>query len=416
MMRGDYLSAKIRLTARLVLGVWFLCASASICSLAAQQASPEVPPDATPQIQQLSPSQALPGAHATVVIQGSNFSGGAYASSASAAIHIDSSKRVSATQLEVQLTVSDSAQPGTVSLLVSNPASGSAESAFSIVATETAPVPAAAPQNPEPPKTEAPPAPPTQAATPQTPAAPPAAPPAPPAPEANPAPPAAPATPPAPQAPAAAAAPEVTSVNPPRVAQGSDVDLRVNGKNFAQGAKVSFSNQGIRVTGVTSPSSTQLIVSIRVTGDAAPGQTSMFIINPDENEAEGAFEVTKKGATTPSTPPAPGAPATPPEAAFTQRYDAFHLGNPTEIFHVHGKVKGSLVISGGTVKYQEDGQTLFNFSASEIAEAKTAGIGGFNIKLNSGKTIHFAAASLKGSDARAIVDAIHKVMPNPPAE
>ena len=194
------------------------------------------------------------------------------------------------------------------------------------------------------------------------------------------------------------------------------MDLRVNGKNFAQGAKVSFSNQGIRVTSVSSPTSTQLIVSIRVTGDAAPGPTSMFIVNPDDNEAEGAFEVTKKGGTTPSTPPAPGAPATPPDAAFTQRYDAFHLGNPTEIFHVHGKVKGSLVISGGTVKYQEDGQTLFNFSASEIDEAKTAGIGGFNIKLKSGKTIHFAAASLKGSDARAIVEAIHKVMPHPAAE
>ena len=109
----------------------------------------------------------------------------------------------------------------------------------------------------------------------------------------------------------------------------------------------------------------------------------------------------------------PGKPGSPSSAdvAYTQRFDAFHLGNPTEIFHVHGRVKGSLVISSGTVKYQEDGQTLVNISCSQIKEAKTAGIGGFNIKLKSGRTIHFAAASLKGSDARTIVDALHRAMP-----
>jgi hypothetical protein len=140
----------------------------------------------------------------------------------------------------------------------------------------------------------------------------------------------------------------------------------------------------------------------------------MFIVNPDDNEVEAAFEVTKKGSVAPGAPGAPGAPPA-PDSSYTQRFDAFHLGNPTEIFHVHGKVKGALVISGGTIKYQEDGQTLVNISASEISEAKTAGIGGFNIKLKSGKTVHFAAGSLKGSDAKIIVEAIHKAMPAAPA-
>lgn len=408
MVRSAFSSAKIWLATRLVLGALFMCGAASIWSLAAQQAASDVAPDASPQIQQIDPGQAVPGAHVTVVIQGTNFAAGVVASSASTAIHIDSSKRVSATRLELQLTVSESAQPGIATLLVSNPASSTAESAFSIVAAQAAPAPAAPAQNSEPasptPSTE-----PVAPATPQTPAAPPTTP-------AAPSTPSTPETPPAPVAPAEAPAPEVTTVTPPKVGQGFDIDLKLIGKNFVQGTKVSFANQGIRVMGIPSSSPTELTVHIKVAGDATPGKTSLFVINPDDNEAEAPIEVALKGTFTPppSAPPSPGSP-TGADPGYTQRFDAFHLGNPTEIFHVHGKVKGSLVISSGTVKYVEDKKTLVNISLSEIQEVKTSGIGGVNIKLNSGKTHHFAAASLKGSDARTIVEAIQKAMPTPSA-
>ena len=409
MMRSAFSYARIWLATRLVLGALFMCVAAPFCLLAAQQAAPDVAPDATPQIQQIDPGRAVPGAHLTVIIQGNNFAAGAVASSASTAIHIDSSKRLSATRLELQLSVSESAQPGTATLLVSNPASSAAESAFSIVAAQAAPAPAAAAaptQTPEPAKPENPaPSPaPVAPATQQTPAAPPSAPPAP---EGNPA---------APVAPAETPAPEVTTVNPPKVGQGFDIDLKLNGKNFVQGTKVSFANQGIRMMGITSSSTTEISVHIKVAGDATPGKTSLFVINPDESEAEAPIEVALKGTftTTPSAPPSPGSPPG-ADPSYTQRFDAFHLGNPTEIFHVHGKVKGSLVISSGTVKYEEDKKTLINISLSEIQEVKTSGIGGVNIKLNSGKTHHFAAASLKGSDARTIVEAIQKAIPSPSA-
>lgn len=410
MMRGDFFVGKIWPASRLVLGGLLISVAASFYVLAAQQADSDIPPDATPQIQQINPSQAVPGAHLTVTIQGSNFSGGAYASSASAAIHVDSSKRVSAMQVELQLSISASAQPGAVSLSVSNPASQAAEMTFTIVAAEAAPAPAAPAQSPEPTK----PAPPAPPQTPSEPVARAAAPtPTPPSAEANPAPPATPAapvTPPAAVAPAAPPGPEVKTITPTRVGQGFDVDLRIVGSGFAQGAKVSCANPGVRTLGITSFSSTELTVHIKVATDAPTGKTSLFVINPDDNEVEVPFEVAKKGTFAPSAPPSPGSPPT-ADTGYTQRFDAFHLGNPTEIFHVHGKVKGSLVISSGTVKYEEDGKTLVNVSLSEIKEVKTAGIGGFNIKLNSGKTIHFAAASLKGSDARTIVDALHKAMP-----
>jgi len=213
----------------------------------------------------------------------------------------------------------------------------------------------------------------------------------------------------------------VTTVAPPRAGQGFDMDLKITGRNFAQGAKVSFANGGIRVLGITSSSSTELTVHIKVRSDATIGKASLFVINPDDSEAEASFEVTAKAATTPSNPPAPspsptpGSPASPPTAASTatQRYDAFHLGNPAEVFQVHGKVKGALVVSAGTIKYQEDGKTLVNISISDIKEIKTSSVATatFHVTLISGKTYHFAPGSLRPSDARSLVDSLRKSLP-----
>jgi hypothetical protein len=189
--------------------------------------------------------------------------------------------------------------------------------------------------------------------------------------------------------------------------------LKIAGRNFVQGTKVSFANNGIRVMGVTFASSTELTVHIKVASDAATGTASVFVINPDDREVESPFEVTKKGTLLPPTPPSPASPAT-PDSAGTQRFDAFHLGNPAEIFQTHGKVKGSLVISSGTVKYEEDGKTLVNISLSEIKEIKipSYATATFHITLTSGKTVHFAPGSLRPSDARNIVDSLRKALPH----
>lgn len=406
MIRGGFSLAKVWAARWLVLGPLFICVTTSLAALAAPQADSDIPPDATPTIQQINPNQAAPGAHLTVVIQGSNFSAGAYVSSVSSAVHVESTKRVSATQIEAQLNVSASAQPSTVSLLVSNPASRAAETAFKIVAGQAPPAPATPPA-------------PSAPATPSTPSAP--APPAPPAPPATEVKPSAPATPPVPAAPTAPATPaapaappgpEVTTIEPPRVGLGFDMDLKITGKNFVQGAKVSFANPGIRVMGITSPSTTELTVHIKVARDAAPGVASMYVINPDDREVETPFEVTGKGAPTPSTPPSPASPST-PGSAEARRYDAFHLGSPAEIFQVHGKVKGALVVSSGTIQYQEDGKTLLNISLSDIKEIKTSSVATatFHITLTSGKTFHFAPGSLRPSDCRNLVDSLRKALP-----
>ena len=391
MICGDFSLMRNWPARMLSLAAVFLCGTASVPAMAAPQAGSGVPPDATPRIQQIDPSHGVPGAHLTVIIQGSNFSSAATVSTVSTAIHVDSSKWISATHLEAELSVSSSAQPSTVSLLVSNSASRAAEAALTIAAGQAQPSPGIPPAPDAPPSPQAP----TN-----------------PAPQVNPSAPTTPAAPPNPSPPPAPIGPQVTTIEPAQVAPGFNLDLRVTGKNFAPGAKVCFANPGVRVLKITSLSDTELRVHIKVTFDATPGVASLFVVNPDDSEVEAPFEVVAKGAAKPPAPPAPASPAAPgsPDA---QRYSAFHLGSPAEAFQVHGRIKGALVVSAGTIQYQEDGKTLINIPVGDVKEIKasTVAVNTFHITLTSGKVYHFAPGSLRSSDARSLVDSLRAALP-----
>ncbi len=184
---------------------------------AAPQTETDVSPEATPEIRQVKPSQVGAGDEITVIIEGKNFSAGAYVSFSTPAMHAIATKRTSATQLEARVAVGKKAEAGTVSLFVSNPASAVAEVPFTIAggaAPAKAPASAAA-------EALAPPTPPPAQASSLAPAA------------------------AAPQP--STSIPEVTSVDPPRAGKGSQLELKIRGNNFAKGAKVAFSNPGIRV-------------------------------------------------------------------------------------------------------------------------------------------------------------------------
>jgi len=240
-------------------------------------------------------------------------------------------------------------------------------------------------------------------AAPQEPAAPPA-----PAAETQPSAPAAPPAPAAETQPSAVATPEVMSVDPSRAAPGKDTTLKITGKNFAADAKVSFANPGIRVVDIKPSSTTELAVHIKVAHDAAPGATSLYVINPNDREAAAPFEVTGKAPAAPATPATPG-------AAAGQRYEAYHLGNPLEALQAHGKVKGALVVSDGKLRYEEGNKILFNVPWREVKEVEINTIGGFNtgtfhVILTSGKTYHFAPGSLHAGENQTIVAALHKAL------
>jgi len=321
----------------------------------------EIPEDATPQVQQLNPSQAAPGDEVTIVVEGQNFSPGAYVSFTNPSIHVVSTRRVSATELEVKLAISRKAQPGAISLYVSNPASIAAEAEFTIA---------------------------------------PAAVPAPPAP-------AAPSTPGAEVHPSESTTPEVTSVDPPRAAPGTKTDLKITGKNFAQGAKVGFLNPGIRVLETAVSTTAELTVRIQIAADAPTGKTSLFVVNPDDSEAEAPFEVAG-GTTKAAAVSGPASPA-------GQRFEVYNLGDVASLLQTHNKTKGTLIVTGQKLTYEEAGQEVFSTPLSDI-KAVDANIilglstGTFHINLTSGKTYNFIAGSLRPADSQSIIDSLRKAI------
>lgn len=324
----------------------------------------DVSPEATPQIQQVKPNQAAAGEEVTVRIEGRSFSRGAYVSFSNPAVHVLSTRRESATQLEAEVAIGKKARPETVSLYVSNPAGSVAEAAFTIAGGT-----------------------------------------------AQPAGPAAPAAPVVEIQPSTLGTPEVAAVDPPRVTRGSQASVKVSGKNFDKGTKISFSNPGIRVLEISLPKSTELTARIQVASDAPVGTTSLYVVNPDDREAEVPFEVAE------GSPAQPAAPAATSESAVSaaQRFEVMNLGEGISIFQNPNKPKGTLSLAAGKLKYEEAGKEVFSAAQADIKEIDVNSIlgvntGTFHVILRTGQTFNFVAASLRPADSQSVVDALRRAM------
>lgn len=329
--------------------------------LMASQAETEVSPDSTPEVRQIQPTGAQAGGEVSIKIDGRNFSRGAYVSFSAPTVHMVATRRISATQLEAQVAIASKAQPGQVSLYVSNPAGAVAEVPFAITAASTVPV-----------------------------------------------------TPTSEIQPSQLGTPEVTAVNPPGATGGSELTVMVTGKNFAPRAKVGFSNQGIRVLETKASGSSELAVRIRIARDAPTGQGSLFVVNPDEREAEAAFEVAQA---TPAAPPAPATvvPGKENPAAPASRFEVYNLGEAVSLLQDAGKAKGALTMVSGKLKYEQDGTEVFSATRRDIQEIDLNTYFGvktpvFHIILNSGKTMNFVAVSLKTEDSQSIVNALRSAL------
>ncbi|MFB3921436.1 MAG: hypothetical protein ACE145_06915 [Terriglobia bacterium] len=363
---------------------------------AARQADTEVSPEAVPEIRQVKPGQAAAGDEVTVIIEGKNFSPGVYVSFSTPSVHATSTRRVSSTQLEARVAVGMKAESGAIRLYVSNPASAVAETFFTVTGGITA-------------------------ATPSAPAADPVA--TPPA-QAN-------SLIPTPAAPAAAvatstqpsAAPEVTKVDPPRAGKGSRLQLKIHGKNFDKGAKVAFSNSGIRVLETEVKKDTELTARVQIADDAATGSSGLFVVNPDDNETEAAFVVTDEAPTntapaaSTSEPPASRKSDTKTEKAAAESllFDVISLADVAGILQKGSRPKGTLKFADGKLRFEESGNEVFTASAAEIKEVGAnmflgVNTGTFHIILNSGKTYNFIAASLKPADSESIIDSLRKAL------
>jgi len=358
MKRADGRSEKARWRALCLAGVLWLGGSRAL--VAPPQSEVDVSPEATPEIQQVKPDQATVGDEVTVTIEGRNFSRGVYVSFSNPSVRVVSTRRVSPAKLETKLAISKKAPGGAVSLYVSNPASAVAEAPFTIASA----------QGP------------------------------------------APAAPTAEIQPSESATPEVAAVEPPRAAAGSQVSLKITGKNFAKAAKVSFSNPGIRVLETSSAKSTELMARIQIAADASTGTTSLFVVNPGDREVEIPFEVAG-GAPAAPTAPAKVTTASEPASTSAQRFEVYNLGDVVNILQNPNKPKGTLSVPAGKLIYEEGGKELFSAALADVKEIDVNTIlgvntGTFHILLNSGKTYNFVAASLCPADSQVIVDSLRK--------
>lgn len=378
-------------------GLWLGTARAEF------QSEAEVPPDATPEIQEVKPSQAAAGSQVTVVIRGKNFSSGVYISFSDPLVHVVSTRRVSATQLEGDLAIAGKAPPGSVRLYVSNPAGSVAETAFAIVAGSASPPPAAPSSS-------------SQSAAPEA--------------HSESTQPGASAEPAHEARTASANSPEVTAVVPASVGQGTATKVKVTGKNFVRGAKVVFSNPGIRVLEMQFTKSSELTVSIQVASDAATGASSLFVVNPDESEVEASFQVIRgqsSGSQTASQTPGnskstAGASKSnssgssgKPSSTATQSFEVYNLGDAKSILQSAGKAKGTLVVGGGKLTYAEAGKEVFSSPLGEIKEIGVNALfgintGTFHVILNSGKTYNFIAGSLRPADTQTLVNSLRDAL------
>jgi Quinohemoprotein amine dehydrogenase, alpha subunit domain III len=339
-------------------------AAAPLVSLAQGTAShltSDVPPDAAAQILKVSPDRAQAGSAVTVEIDGKNFSAGAYVSFSDPAVRVVSTDVLDATHLNAALEINPAAKPGTITLYVSNPAGPAAQTPFTILEM-------AVPQMP-----------PAPAPTPET------------------------AT--------TALAPTVTAVEPPRIAPGSQTTLKIHGKGFAEGTKVSFSNPGIQILGTHFSKSSLLTVDVQVAKDAAPGQTGLFVVNPDDTEVEFPFEVTDGSSATTSMPGAAKTAASTSE----QKFEVYSLGDTVSILQNPSQSQGTLIVSGGKLRYEEGGKVVFSATAAEVQEIAmniVFGIntGTFHVILKSSKTYNFVGTSFRPADTQAIVDSLRRAL------
>ena len=312
--------------------------------------------DAAPGIASIQPSEAKPGSKMTVKIVGENFPPGAYVSFSDPAIHVLAIRRVSETQLEVDIAVGEMAKQQSVALYVSNPSGASAQTSFSIAsgaAKSPQGIPSSLPDSPV-----------------------------------------------------------VTGVDPAQAEPGSKQSVKVTGKNFKEGAKVAFSNPGIRVLGTEFKKSTQLIAQIEVAPNAPAGKTSLFVINPDDSEVEAGFDVggensAKSGSAT--------AKASASAGSATQQFSVYNLGDATSIFQDPGKAKGQLGVKDGKLEYDQDGKVVFTAKPGDIQEIAPnvffgINTGTFHVILNSGKTYNFISSSLTPADTNSIIESLRTAL------
>jgi hypothetical protein len=224
------------------------------------------------------------------------------------------------------------------------------------------------------------------------------------------------------------ATPLVQQLNPSQAAAGDEVTVVVEGRNFSSGAYVSFTTPSIHVISTRRVSETQIEVKLAVSPKAQPGAVTLYVSNPASFAAQAAFTIVTAGVPAPAAPAAPPTPpaevhpsqsTTPevsePAGSAGQRFEVYNLGDVASLLQSPNKTKGTLIVRGEKLTYEESGKEVFSTPLSDIKEVDANIIlglntGTFHINLTSGKTYNLVAGSLRPADSQSIVDSLRKAI------
>ncbi|MGH9430916.1 MAG: IPT/TIG domain-containing protein [Terriglobia bacterium] len=208
-------------------------------------------------------------------------------------------------------------------------------------------------------------------------------------------------------------APVVSKVEPASAGPGSNFILTVKGRNFVQGARIAFSNPKITVIGTNVKSKSELTAHVQIASDAASGSTGLFVVNPDQNEVEGSFEVS--GGAINTAPSAPAASTATPAAKNSASsaggkavsFDVFNVGDVVQVLKTKSQVHGTLSVDKGMLSYVENGAEVFSVPVNEVQEVASnvffgLNTGTFHVFLSTGRRYNFTAASLNPADTQKI--------------
>ncbi len=149
------------------------------------------------------------------------------------------------------------------------------------------------------------------------------------------------------------AALRILQVTPAEIAPATQVTLKISGEDFAPSAYVSFSSPGLRVLSTRRLSATELEATVQAGALAKPGQTQLFVSNPDGASAATAFTILSSASV-----PAASVPTTSIPSPSTRGPVAGEVRSPSAGAPTISKIRPAQVAPGQQLKIKVSGKNF----------------------------------------------------------
>lgn len=208
--------------------------------------------------------------------------------------------------------------------------------------------------------------------------------------------------------------PQIHSVTPSKADPGAKLTVKIKGSNFVKGALVALSNPAVLVTQTDVKNGGELTAQIEVPASAPGGASGIFVVNPDQTEAEGNFQIGGAAAAK-SRNANPAANSTP---VAGQSFNVFSLSNIASLFQNPQQTRGVLSLASGKLNYEEAGKQVFSAPLQQVREVAPnvllgLSTGTFHVILSDGKQYNFMAASLDAKETQTIIQTLQQAIKAP---